>query len=378
VTTPHIPVQFWILLVIGSIALAPATYIYRYRTHSPSRQEIGKPPEDLSWRSPETYSLCLLALIALAGLAIFIFTPTAADFARSWIFAPAVLAGLAILATYQVIRGLRTGAEEPMIRGFYTSYNRSTQPKRYWASIMWNSALGLMMGAGAIAALWAGAANAGQDECFNTKGDYSPKDALTACNRLIQKHPSNDSRLPDTLMARGNAYYELRDWEHAISDYSQSLQLRPDQADLLENRGMAYQQTGLGEEAIADFSHALRLHPKAEIYFRRADAYERALRDPRRAIQDLTAAIRLTPDYEDAFYDRGYCYGQIGNYQLAIADFSAAIRLNPNSADAYYYRGVAYQKMGNSDQAAADRTTALHLDPHLLDRRRAAPTATTS
>jgi hypothetical protein len=212
VTTPHIPVQFWILLVIGSIALAPATYIYRYTTHSPSRQEIGKPPENLSWRSPETYGLCLLALIALAGLAIFIFTPTAADFARSWIFAPAVLAGLAILATYQVIRGLRTGAEEPMIRGFYTSYNSSTQPKRYWASIMWNSALGLMMGAGAIAALWAGAANAGQDECFNTKGDYSPKDALTACNRLIQKHPSNDSRLPDTLMARGNAYYELRDW----------------------------------------------------------------------------------------------------------------------------------------------------------------------
>jgi tetratricopeptide (TPR) repeat protein len=86
----------------------------------------------------------------------------------------------------------------------------------------------------------------------------------------------------------------------------------------------------------------------------------------------------LAPDYEDAFYDRGYCYGQIGNYQLAIADFSAAIRLNPNSADAYYYRGVAYQKMGNSDQAAADRATASHLAPHLLDRRRSAPTATTS
>ena len=47
----HVPVQFWLVVVIGLAAIARAKYVYRYLVHSPSDRDITRAPEDLSWRT---------------------------------------------------------------------------------------------------------------------------------------------------------------------------------------------------------------------------------------------------------------------------------------------------------------------------------------
>jgi len=158
--TPPTPAQFWLAgVAIGVVVLVPATYVYRCVKHSPSRQEVGKLPQDLSWRSPAMLILCAAAIIALAGLAVFIFTPAFAEF--SWVLLPISIAVVATFPLYRVFQGFRTGHEKPIARGSFPSYNRSTQPKRYWASMIWNSIIALLLGVMALAGLWGGSANAG-------------------------------------------------------------------------------------------------------------------------------------------------------------------------------------------------------------------------
>ena len=143
-----IPIRVWLLIAIGAVAYAPAQYLYRYYMHSLARRDITKPREDLSWRTPSRFSLSLVAIAVLAGLAVYIFTPPAEEFARSPSFWPLVVGGVGAYALFTVIQDLMDGDIKPMMKGEPLGpYAREGHPIRYWLSVAWN-----MMWAGLL--LW--------------------------------------------------------------------------------------------------------------------------------------------------------------------------------------------------------------------------------
>ena len=84
----QVPVRVWLLIAIAAIAFTPTRYLYRYIAHSPSGRDITQPPPDLGWRKSGKFVRNLSIVAALLGLAIFIFTPTAEQFAQSPHFWP--------------------------------------------------------------------------------------------------------------------------------------------------------------------------------------------------------------------------------------------------------------------------------------------------
>ncbi len=64
---------------------------------------------------------------------------------------------------------------------------------------------------------------------------------------------------------RANAYALKQEFDSAIADYNQALQLNPDDATTYNNRGVAYKAQGKTDQAIADFKRVLDLNPTPQV-----------------------------------------------------------------------------------------------------------------
>lgn len=135
-------------------------------------------------------------------------------------------------------------------------------------------------------------------------------------------------------------YYErglddllVNNWELAIDEFSQAIDLDPLYTDAFYIRGLALAIQGNVDLAIADWSKV----------------------------------IEIDPEYVDAYLGRAYAYDDSGDYEKAIADYDKVIELNPRHTEAYYWRGFANAWIGETDKAISDleKSLALGLDPVL-------------
>jgi tetratricopeptide (TPR) repeat protein len=330
----QVPVRVWLLIAIAAMAHGPAQYVYRHLSKSPSALDLARVPEDWSWRTESQFNISLLALCALSGLAVFIFTPAAAALARSPSFVPMLMAGLGLWALATVFFGAVNGRIEPFVRGVYQTYERDAQPKRFWASMVWNGLFASLCFWLAATLTQQTAAEPVQDRCFNQGYKYSSREALSACDQLIDKKMALGRwTLADVFMNRGIAYANLNDQKHAIADYSEAIRKQPDYFEAYYNRGLAYQQLDDSQHAIADYTAAIRLKSvDADAHYNRGLMYLRRA-DTDRAIADFTTALKLNPKFAGAYYSRGWAYRDVYD-ERAEADFAAAVRLDPRLANA--------------------------------------------
>lgn len=238
--------------------------------------------------------------------------------------------------------------------------------------------------------------------CVNVERRQLADDKIAACTEVIDAGALEDERLAFALGMRGSAYHSLRDFTHAIADYSESIRLNPQVADVFRSRGLAYQnmrpanydlaiadatspellapedwappsdradaRRARGEcaEAIADYTRSIELDASRIWNFtHRAQCYEE-LGDTERAQQDYARAIRLDPTDANDYFSRGVAYHARRDWRRAIDDYSRTIRLDPHYPDAYRSRGLAYQNVrpANYNRAIADATMAESLAPN--------------
>ena len=62
---------------------------------------------------------------------------------------------------------------------------------------------------------------------------------------------------------RGTAYYDLQEYDKAISDYTEAIRLNPNNPETFYSRGIIYKSQGKLDKATADFNRA-SIHNKAE------------------------------------------------------------------------------------------------------------------
>jgi tetratricopeptide (TPR) repeat protein len=202
----------------------------------------------------------------------------------------------------------------------------------------------------------------------------------------------------------GNRAVQLGDYERAIADYSQAIELdsqfaaaysnrcwvylnlsadaqaqqdctsalqqSPNNAEAYLNRGLAAYRQGDDQAAIADYNAAIRLHPTdpRPYYNRGLIAFKRG--NYLSAVAEFTLALRQTFPADRStlakiYTDRGLSYAQLGNEESAIADFSRSLRLDPSNASAYYNRALTYQQQQRYEDAIADFTRSLQHQPDL-------------
>lgn len=79
----------------------------------------------------------LLLLFAFIGL-----TRAGKQLAQSPSFWLILLFAGGVWALFTVVQGLARGQIQPFARGFYNTYRREQEPKRFWASVTWNALFG--------------------------------------------------------------------------------------------------------------------------------------------------------------------------------------------------------------------------------------------
>ncbi|MFW9257737.1 tetratricopeptide repeat protein [Nostoc sp. CALU 546] len=192
-------------------------------------------------------------------------------------------------------------------------------------------------------------------------GNY--EGAVKDFNQAIELDPQNAL----AYNKRGDAYYRLGDYEQAQADSSQAILLNPQDANAYFDRGFAFYGLSKYKEAIADYTQAIKLNSEnAYAYYGRGLARSQ-VKDNKGAIGDFSKAIALKPEYTEAYLQRGILRRRLKQRLAAIQDFDAIIKINPSDAKAYYQRGLT--QFLNKQQYAAlkDYTDAININPKYIE-----------
>lgn len=128
-------------------------------------------------------------------------------------------------------------------------------------------------------------------------GNSTDVETIAGCTLVILSGRESQRNLASAYFNRGIAYKNKGDFDRAIADFTQAIQLNPKDAKPHVNRGNAYSDKGDFDHAIADYNEAIQLDPKfAFAYLNRglANLFTGALP---KAIADLNQASELDPKF---------------------------------------------------------------------------------
>ena len=144
-----------------------------------------------------------------------------------------------------------------------------------------------------------------------------------------------------------NEIYSQGKFAEDVKLYDKAIQLHPNLEYAYNNRGNAYFNLRNYNAAIADYNKALNLNPNDSLaYNNRGNAYT-VFKNYKAALADYDKALAINPNYFYAYNGRGNAYVYLGNYEQAIQNFNKALELAPNYANAYVNRGNAYYALKN-------------------------------
>lgn len=120
--------------------------------------------------------------------------------------------------------------------------------------------------------------------------------------------------------------------------------------------------------ALEDYNQAVELNPQfAEAYLKRG-AIRYKMGDDRGVLKDCNAALSINPDLALAYYYQGRARYRLGYTQAAIEAYTQAIAKEPDRAEAYYYRGLAHEDVQEITLAVEDWHKASELFSEQGDR----------
>ncbi|MEM0981531.1 MAG: protein kinase family protein [Cyanobacteria bacterium P01_H01_bin.58] len=190
--------------------------------------------------------------------------------------------------------------------------------------------------------------------------------ALSHYTRSLELHPDN----PEALANRSQLAFEQGDTEMALADITRAIELAPANQTFSYERGNIRFAVGDTQGAIADYTAAIQQDETfVKAYVNRGSA-RAAWGDDEGAVEDYTEALKLEPPVEveaAAYLNRCLSYSNIGEQVLALEDCSEAIDLRPSHSLAYQNRGLVRRRLGDSQGALQDYNIAIQIEPDSPD-----------
>jgi tetratricopeptide (TPR) repeat protein len=152
------------------------------------------------------------------------------------------------------------------------------------------------------------------------KGAATPELRIDSCTAVIQNGRGSSKQLAMTYKMRGNVFFHQHDYDRAIQDFNQAIQLDSRNSEAFDGRCWAYATVNKLEEAL----------------------------------KDCKEAVRLRPNIAPTLGSLGLVYFKLGRFDDAISTYSASLQVNPKSAYSLYGRGTAKLKKGETAAGQAD------------------------
>lgn len=187
-------------------------------------------------------------------------------------------------------------------------------------------------------------------------------EVISLCDKALKINKD----LPQAYSFRGNAKYNLGQYDIAVADFSLAIEIEPEDAEHYYDRSWSYCNMDNYEDAIIDMTKALEIEPQTSLYYFCRGRFEYWAERYKEAVVDLTKGIELKPT-ENKYLFRANSYMELEEYNLALADFNSAIEIDSEFAKAYYRRGILYRKLEKLTEAEKDFKKAIELYPKYDD-----------
>ncbi len=187
--------------------------------------------------------------------------------------------------------------------------------------------------------------------------------AIEELTAVLEHAPGHDI----AILVRGDCYREIRNYGHAIIDYSSYLKRYPRDISALIRRAKAYLATKRYLAAHADLDRVMEIDDTDfGAYLLRSKIYlEQGRLDA--ALTECRRAVRLDNQQAEAFAVLAAIYNQLCDYGNAIEEYCRSIELADDSdekAQYLYLRGISYYELGDFDKSLADFKKACRLRPN--------------
>jgi len=179
-----------------------------------------------------------------------------------------------------------------------------------------------------------------------------------------------------TYHTRGSSYYNVNDFEQAISDLHKAISIQSGNSDDALQLGISYYRVGNDSEAEKYLQRALALDPAASAakhYLSRLH-YEEAIdaidaQNFGKAAAFLSEYVSENPEDGEARFNLGLAQLFAENLEIAEREFLESARLMPENWGVYDRLGYVYEKQEKYDKALQNYQTAhdIHQDPQIQE-----------
>ena len=197
--------------------------------------------------------------------------------------------------------------------------------------------------------------------------------ALINVNKFLDSLPND----PEALMLRANVYYKIGNKNNVFKDCDRIIEIINSEPLYkyhlsLSNLDFYYSKRAIYyylhddfNLAISDYSNAIELNPNdPDYYYWRANS-KKAISDYKGAISDYTKCIELDLKNINAYSSRGRIYSTLKEYKNAITDYVKIIELNPNDANSYNNLSWYTHLAGDSKKALKICNDGININPEL-------------
>ena len=195
---------------------------------------------------------------------------------------------------------------------------------------------------------------------------------VTACQ--------SDTEKLDGFMARGDEYREAEQYDEAIIEYRNALQIDPNHADAHEGLAEAYLNTEQLSEGYWELGETIRLDPEnidARLSYAALSLAAKRLDE---VLEQSEAIVAMDPERAAGQLMLGQAYLGLDRSDEAEAPFRRAIELEPDDGGYRMLVGAYYGSRGDLDEAEKHFRAGVERDPSpglwsmlgrlLLDRER--------
>lgn len=194
---------------------------------------------------------------------------------------------------------------------------------------------------------------------LHTKGDYEK--AIKEYKNIIQiSEPDSD-----LYVNLGAAYQAMDNNENAISAYKNAININDSNATAYYYLGTAYFGQKNYEKALKSYQKALAINPEDKNIKEAIESSKKVMTDNileksiseynqgnyKEALLTLNTALITSSENADIYYHRGMVYDAMEKYPLAISDYKLAVKYNPGLDIAYYALAVDYDILKNYSEA---------------------------
>ena len=181
---------------------------------------------------------------------------------------------------------------------------------------------------------------------------------LSDCKFILERQPSDSS----VRWLNARAHFQMGNYQLAIFNFNQYLNLRTDDFYAYYYRGICYERLENLAQALIDLDRAIELKADMAILYRRRGRIYQQLGDFTNAMLDYDRAIEIDPQMAQAYGNRADIYMSRGDYPRALIQCNQAIRFDPQLVSAHYQRGVINTEVGNLHAALADYHRLIQID----------------